>query len=456
MRIHLIAIGGSVMHNLAIALKKGGHQVSGSDDEIYEPSKSLLQSHGLLPAATGWDPERITPSLDLVILGMHARADNTELLAAVEAQIPVQSFPEFIAAQAREQKRVVIAGSHGKTTTCSMVMHALRYHNYNFDYLVGARLEGFDTMVSLSDAPVTIIEGDEYLSSTLDSRPKFLHYKPHYAVITGIAWDHMNVFPEYSMYLKQFAEFIRTMDFGSVLYYFDGDRDLKSLVNKHGKHLQLKPYHALSNVTSGNDFAIQLDRKLYPVPFFGSHNFQNCSAAMGICGELGMTEKDFLEAIQSFKGASKRLEKLMDSERITAYRDFAHAPSKLKATIQAVREKFPRRQLIAVYELHTFSSLNKNFLPQYSGSMAAADTAIIYYNPETVEKKKLPALSKEEVSSAFGSQNAKILDNLQDLTNEVRGMNSEEKVFLWMSSGHFDGLQILPLMEELSRKNISE
>ena len=395
MNIHLIAVGGAVMHNLALALQENGHQVTGSDDRIYDPARSRLERNGLLPDNEGWDPERIKSDLDLVILGMHARKDNPELQKAVELKIPVLSYPEFIYEHSREKNRVVVGGSHGKTSVTSMIMHVLKKTRVDFDYLVGAQLEGFDTMVKLTDAPVIVLEGDEYLSSPIDRRPKFHLYKAELAVLTGIEWDHMNVFPTEENYLEQFREFIRSMNTGGTLIYFKGDSRLDQLVQGIREDVTLIAYDTPDHeVREGKTFVHANDQWI-GLEVFGKHNLQNMEAARLICRQLGIDESEFYNAISDFHGAGKRLQTLYSGNDNMVFRDFAHAPSKLEATVTAVKDQFPSRKLLACYELHTFSSLNKEFLNQYEGKLDKADTAVVFFDPSTVEQKKLARIERK-------------------------------------------------------------
>ncbi|MBK9015764.1 MAG: peptidoglycan synthetase [Saprospiraceae bacterium] len=450
MRIHLIAMGGAVMHNLALALQKNGHFVTGSDDEIYNPAKDRLQNAGLLPQKFGWFPEKITPDLDFVILGMHARADNPELQKALETGTKVYSFPEYIYQHAKDKKRVVVAGSHGKTTTTSMIMHVLRHAGLAFDYLVGAQLEGFETMVQLSDAPIMVIEGDEYLSSPIDRRPKFLHYRPHIGIITGVAWDHINVFPTYEEYCNQFALMLENMEPGANLYYYEPDHDLSNLVKRSTSSIYATPYQALPHrVSSGKTFAERYKRGLVELQVFGNHNLANLAAAYHVCLDLGVSEDQFWEATQTFKGAAKRLQPLVSGAGFSAWLDFAHAPSKARATVEAVRGIHPERKLLACLELHTFSSLDKAFLPLYSKTLAPADVACVFYSPHTLEMKKLPPISAAEIRVAFDHPNLHVFTERADLEAFIKKQNLENTNLLMMSSGNFGGMAIQEFVQNL-------
>lgn len=439
MRIHLIAIGGAIMHNLAIDLYNNGHIVSGSDDEIYDPASSKLKKCGLLPENMGWNPDLITPDLDLVILGMHARSDNPELLKAQNIGVKVVSFPEFIYEKSKDKTRIVVAGSHGKTSTTAMIMSCLRKTGLDFDYLVGAQLEGFETMVRLSDAPIIVIEGDEYLSSTIDMRPKFMHYQPQILIITGIAWDHMNVFPTKQNYIDQFRSLLQTTADDSHIIYYNGDSDLRALMGE-STYKNAVSYESLaySNV-DGHQQQVIYNGLNYPVKVFGRHNFENMHAAMMACQLVGVQPTDFFKHIATFTGAAKRLELLVENENYIVLRDFAHAPSKVLATTKAVKESFLGKKLIAVVELHTFSSLNVNFHPEYANTLIDADDALVFYSPHTLKMKKLPHFSKEELQNAFESDNVVVYDNKEDLWHAFFKKVEKDSVFLFMSSGTYEG-----------------
>ena len=427
------------MHNLAMALQRQGHQVTGSDDEIYEPSRSRLQRAALLPDKMGWDANRIDASLDAIILGMHAREDNPELVRALQLGLRVYSFPEFVREMSEEKVRVVIAGSHGKTSTTSMIMHVLREESLDFDYLVGAQLPGFDLMVRLSDAPVIIIEGDEYLSSPVDRRPKFLHYEPQITTITGIAWDHMNVFPTFEFYVDQFRQYLNSLSEDGTAYYYENDELLTSLANETIP-CEMVPYHAVRHeIAAGQVEAVDAHGKLYPLQIYGQHNLENMRAAMHICADLGIGEARFLTAMGTFKGAAMRLQPIIESAELIVLRDFAHAPSKVKATTAAVRERYPDRHITALVELHTYSSLNKAFLPEYLNSLQHADRRIVFFSPHTIEMKKLEPISDDEVAEYFGD-NVEVYTDPESLWNVISP--EENAVHLWMSSGRFGNLDI--------------
>jgi len=442
MRIHLIAIGGSVMHNLAIALHKMGYNVTGSDDEIFEPAYSRLKKYNLLPSYAGWNDNIITPDIDVVIVGMHARDDNPELKKAKQLNISILSFPEFIYNHSKEKCRVVIGGSHGKTTVTSMIMHVLnKVNKFSFDYLVGAIIDEFETMVKLSnDAFSIIIEGDEYLASPTDRRPKFILYKAHIAAITGIAWDHINVFPTFDEYLNQFQLFIDSIQTNGILLYNYSDEKCRKIANNARSDIKLIPYEIHPyRIDNEKTFLITPYGEI-PLLIFGEHNMQNISCAKETCSILGITDSEFYQHIQSFKGAAKRLEIIRKNDNAIIFRDFAHAPSKLKATIAAVKKQYPKRKLIACIELHTFSSLNTNFLPQYNGSMELADIGVVYYNINTIEHKKLSPLAKEHIIKYFGRNDIIVFNSSRELINYIYSINMQNTNLLIMSSGNFDGI----------------
>ncbi|SKC15332.1 UDP-N-acetylmuramate--L-alanine ligase [Dyadobacter psychrophilus] len=450
-KIHFISIGGSVMHNLAIALHLKGFLVTGSDDEIYEPSASRLEKYDLLPSVTGWFPEKITADLSAVILGMHARQDNPELAKAKELGIKVYSYPEYIFEQSQNKQRVVIAGSHGKTTITSMILHVLNYNKRVFNYLVGAQIEGFDNMVKLSEeAPLIVIEGDEYFTSPLDPTPKFMHYQPHIALISGIAWDHFNVFPTWESYVKQFELLADSLPKAGGIIFDETDDMLDVIGQKERPDVVSKPYHAHPyKIEDGKTILITPDNKEVPVLVFGNHNMKNISGAYAVCERLGITDDQFYEAIQSFKGASKRLELLGKNETVNIYRDFAHAPSKVEATTAALKEQYPDRTLVACAELHTFSSLNKSFLSQYRRKLKAADIAVVYYNPQTVEHKRLEPISEEDIRTAFKRDDLKVFTDSSEMVAFLKSLPWENANLLLMSSGTFGDLDLKTLATEL-------
>jgi len=475
MRIHFIAIGGAVMHNLAIALHKKGYHVSGSDDEIFEPSRGRLDKYNLLPGKEGWDPDMITNDIDVIILGMHAREGNPELVKAREIvrkqeseqksdpglqgkpRLKIQSFPEFLYEQTADKKRIVIGGSHGKTTITSMIMHVLQHQGIKFDYMVGSIVEGFETMVGLSEeSEIAVFEGDEYLSSALDRRPKFHLYKPHIALISGIAWDHMNVFPTEENYLDQFRIFIEKTEVGGSMVYSTDDPTLGEIIKSSSRLLDYIPYREHpSEIRKGKTYLLY-NGDQYPVSVFGRHNMQNLNGARTICELLGVDHLNFYKAIESFTGAGKRMQKLGEKESTAVFLDFAHAPSKARATTTALKEQYPGRKLTAVLELHTFSSLNADFLPHYKGALYAADRAIVYFNPKTVEHKNLPALSEAEVKTAFSDDSGKqknkdlrVCSDAEKLMEDLIQSNWTNTNLLIMTSGNFDGQDLPSLASKI-------
>lgn len=442
MRIHIIAMGGAVMHNLSIALHLAGHEITGSDDEIYNPAKDRLVAYGLLPQV-GWFPEKLSATIDLIIIGMHAKKDNPELKQAQELGLKLFSYPEFIAQHASTKKRIVIAGSHGKTTTTSMILHALKALGADFDYLVGAPLEGFEHMIRLSTAPVMIIEGDEYLSSPIDPIPKILHYHPHITVITGIAWDHINVFPSEKAYNEVFQNYLETLSPGTQVYYFQDDPVLGGFVETSENHqLQFYPYRSYPHTLRDGIAYLIFDDQEYKLEIFGLHNLQNIQAAVNVCKSLGYTEPDILNALTGFKGAAKRLQPLYLSVNKKVYLDFAHAPSKVKATVSAIREQFKGLRLIAILELHTFSSLNKAFIPQYFKALDPADQAAVFYNKHTLEIKRMPDLDQDEIKQGFGRNDLFIFTQNKELEDYLENLDTENSIILFMSSGTFNGVNI--------------
>jgi len=437
------------MHNLALELHRQGHEISGSDDEIYEPSRSRLENAGLLPAGMGWFPEKITEDIDTIIVGMHARLDNPELRRARELGLEVCSYPEFIANQSTDKQRVVIAGSHGKTTITSMILHVLRQSKRTFNYLVGAQVEGFDTMVRLdAEAPVIVIEGDEYFTSPEDPTPKFLHYGPHLLLVSGIAWDHFNVYPTWESYVKQFEILADSLPKAGVIVFDETDNMLDIIGQKDRPDVTKIPYEAHPHkITNGQTFLITQSQGSVPLYVFGEHNMKNISGAKAVCERLGVTDEEFYRGIQTFKGAAKRLELLAKSPTTNAYRDFAHAPSKVEATTRAVKEQFPKRRLVACTELHTFSSLNKTFLNQYRRKMDAADLAVVFYSPETVEHKRLEPISEADIRAAFKRDDLKIFTNPAELQDFLKNQNWQNTNLLMMSSGTFGGIDLKALAQ---------
>lgn len=443
-RIHFIAIGGAIMHQLALALHRKGNKTTGSDDEITDPARSNLAAEGLLPAANGWFPEKISKELDAVVLGMHARKDNPELLRAQELGVPVYSFPQFVHDLSKDKQRVVVAGSHGKTTITSMIMHVLKERGKAFDYLVGAKVRGFDSSVKLSDAPLIILEGDEYPASAVEPRPKIFFYDPDISVLSGIAWDHINVFPSFDNYVSQFETYLRGMREGTRLFYNGEDSEVKMVVEKAGGHLQATEYCTPAFHYEDGNAVIDTPVGPAKVSVFGWHNLLNLEAARVVCNTLGISDADFYSAIADFGGAARRLERLFERGNLLAFRDFAHAPSKLKATISAVRGALPGHRIIGVFELHTFSSLNEKFLSQYAGAMEAADDALVFYSHHALELKNLPSLSVADVEKHFAQQGLQAVDSKEMLVEKVqqclKDADGNPVCLLLMSSGTFDGI----------------
>lgn len=453
-KVHFIAIGGSAMHNLALALAKKGYKVSGSDDEVFEPSRTRLKNAGILPEKEGWFPEKITQDLDAVILGMHARNDNPELLKAQELGLNIYSYPEYIYQQCQDKQRIIITGSHGKTTITAMILHVLKFHKRNFDYLVGAQIEGFETMVRLSeDAPMIIIEGDEYLTSPIDLTPKFLHYHHHIALLSGISWDHINVFPTFDEYVKQFEILADSTPKGGTLIYSEEDDLLTVICRKEREDVQRMEYKTHPHeIRGGRTFLITEKNDRVPIHVFGKHNLSNIAGAKALCGKIGITHSMFYEAIGSFKGAANRLEMIAQDNSTTIFKDFAHAPSKLKATTAAVKEQFPGRSLVAILELHTFSSLNKQFLPQYRDCFESADQPAVYFNPKTIEHKKLEPITEEAIREGFNNNEIKIFKDIDGLKKFLLQQDWKNKNLLLMSSGNFDGTNLKEFSQSIIQK----
>ena len=448
MKVHFIAIGGSAMHNLALALNEKGVEVSGSDDAIFEPSKSRLESKGLLPNQMGWYADKITPDLDAVILGMHAKADNPELIRAEEMGLKIYSYPEFLFEQSKNQTRVVIGGSHGKTTITSMILHVMHYWDREVDFMVGAQLEGFDTMVKLTDdAEFIVLEGDEYLSSPVDLTPKFHKYNANIALISGIAWDHINVFPTFESYLSQFEIFLKTMTSGGILVYNQEDPELLKLVEESPAVIKRYPYQTPEYEVTEQGVLIDTPEGEVPLEIFGAHNLQNLSGAREICYHMGVSEEDFFEAISSFKGAAKRLEKLFESDNSIIFKDFAHAPSKVEATTRAVKEQFGNKKVIACLELHTYSSLNADFISQYKGALDAADQVYVFYTPEALKIKRLSPIGPREIKAAFGREDIQVFDDAKQFKAELFSHKLNNEVLLMMSSGNYGGLDLSELKQ---------
>jgi UDP-N-acetylmuramate: L-alanyl-gamma-D-glutamyl-meso-diaminopimelate ligase len=452
MRVHFISIGGSVMHQLAIALHRKGYEVTGTDDEIFEPARTNLAAEGLLPDQIGWQPELITKGIDAIILGMHAKSDNPELLKAQELGLTIYSFPEYIYHESIRKKRVVIGGSHGKTTTTGMIMHVLRHLKHEFDYLVGARLEGFGQSVNITHAPVIVCEGDEYPASAIERKPKFHFLFPHVAVLTGIAWDHINVFPTFEFYLEQFIIFINKIEKDGVLIYNASDPVLKQLVESNRReNIRYQPYGVPEHTIADGRTSVTVEGITVSLRVFGNHNLMNLMAAYYCCKELGVTAGDFIAAIASFTGAAKRLELLASNDSTNVYRDFAHAPSKVKATIEALKQQYPDRKLIGILELHTFSSLNEKFMDQYQGAMDKADIAIVFYSKHALELKRMPDLPAEKVREGFGKEGLLVMNDKDTLWNWLQEQSYRQSNLVLMSSGNYDGLDMLTFAKQITQ-----
>jgi UDP-N-acetylmuramate: L-alanyl-gamma-D-glutamyl-meso-diaminopimelate ligase len=450
LKVHFIAIGGAAMHNLAMALKIKGYDVTGSDDEIFNPSRSRLEKYNILPVDMGWYPEKITKDLDAVILGMHARIDNPELNKAKELGLPIFSYPEYIYEQSKNKIRIVIGGSHGKTSITAMILHALEKAKIDCDYMVGAQLPQFECMVKLSEsAKYIILEGDEYLSSPIDLRPKFHLYKPHVALLSGIAWDHINVFPTFENYISQFRIFINLIEPEGKLIFFEGDDYLKMLAVETDKQIDINPYSIPDHVILDGQTFIETDDGRIPMEIFGEHNLQNLNGARLVCNTLNISDIDFYKSMQDFGGAANRLELIERFDKSVFYKDFAHSPSKLKATTKALKNQFPDRKLVACMELHTFSSLNKDFLPLYSGTMDMADLPFVFFNPEVVKHKKLEGITKDEIFEAFKHEGLKVFTNSEELIRELKLIDWEGHNLLMMSSGNFNGVDYTVLASTL-------
>ena len=448
MKIHFIAIGGSAMHNLAIALQNKGYDVTGSDDTIHDPSKSRLEKRGLLPKEFGWFPEKITQHLDVIILGMHAKKDNPELLQAQDMGLKIYSYPEFLYEQSKDKIRVVIGGSHGKTTIPSMILHVLAYNDRAVDYMVGAQLEGFETMVHLTqENEFIVLEGDEYLSSPIDRRPKFHLYKPNIALLSGIAWDHINVFPTFEGYIEQFRIFTDSLTNGGIMVYNEEDKILKEVVESSSHTIKKYSYSTPLHTIENGITLIDTPDGQMPLEIFGDHNLQNLAGAKWICQHMGIDEEDFYEAIASFKGASKRLEKIAENKQTVIFKDFAHSPSKVQATTEAVKKQYAQKDLIACLELHTYSSLNAEFLGEYKGALDQADKAVVFYSPHAVKIKQLDAVTKEQIALAFDRDDLIIYTDPEDFKAFIFSLDLNNKAIILMSSGNYGGLDFKAVNE---------
>lgn len=449
-KVHFIAIGGSVMSNLAIALHKNGIKVSGSDDKVYDPAKSALEAAGLLPTSLGWNKNNIDDSLDAVILGMHAKADNPELLKAKALGIKVYSYPDFIYEKSKNKQRVVICGSHGKTTITAMIVHVLKYHNREFDFVIGARINGMDQTIQLSDAPLIIIEGDEYLTSPIDRVPKFLKYHHHIALVSGIAWDHINVYPTLDSYVEQFELLADATPKAGTLIYNEEDDMTSVICKKERFDVKTESYSTPKYKIKDGQFIIKSEHEKIPLKIFGKHNMQNLNGAKTLLARIGITDDQFYEAIGSFEGTQKRNNLLAQNDTVSIYEDFAHAPSKLKATVDALKELHPERKLTACFELHTFSSLNKAFLKHYKNTFNSPETAIVFINKKNLSQKDLPEISQEEIRKNFHRKDVEVIDNAAELSSLLSNKSWDNEDLIFMSSGNFDGLDIKQLAEKIT------
>lgn len=448
-RIHFIAIGGSVMHNLAITLKNQGHTVSGSDDEIFEPSRSALEKSGLLPKTEGWNPDKIDSSLDVVILGMHAKKENPELLKAQQLGLKIYSFPEYIYNHSVDKQRVIIAGSHGKTTITGIVVHVLNFFNRSFDYVIGARIKGVDNPVKLSDAPLIIIEGDEYLCSAIDLTPKFLRYQHHIGLISGVAWDHANVFPTEEEYLKAFDRFADQTPKSGILIFCEADPMVSVVGNKQRADVVSVPYKAHAHAVENGQEFLTNGKERIPIKIFGNHNLQNINGAKELLKKIGISTEQFYKAISTFEGAAGRLEKVKETTTTVVFKDYAHAPSKVRASVRAVKELYPSREIVACLELHTFSSLNKSYLPQYKDSLKGITNAVVFFNPEKLKAKNLEPITEADIKVAFGNNSLKVFDDPKKLEEYLTSQSWTNKNLLMMSSGNFAGFDIKTLSERI-------
>lgn len=454
MKVHFISIGGSVMHQLAIALSKKGYQVTGTDDEIFEPALSNLKEAGLFPEQIGWNENKIQPDLDAVILGMHARADNPELLKAKALGLNIYSFPAYIYKESINKQRIVVGGSHGKTTTTSMIMHVLNKQGLDFDYLVGAKLSGFEQSVNITEAPIIVCEGDEYPASAIEKKPKFHFLYPHIAILTGIAWDHINVFPTFEFYLEQFTVFINRIEKGGLLIYNESDKVLVDIIEKSKRSdIRYQPYQVPPFSIENGITTIQIESHKGTLSVFGNHNLMNCLAAYYVCKSLGVSANNFLESMKDFTGASKRLELLASNESMCIYRDFAHAPSKVKATVQAVKQQFPKRRLFGILELHTYSSLNVAFMNEYRGALDELDESVVFYAKHALEIKQMPDLPSEKVIEGFGKSGLIVMNEKSELEKWLLNIPNHDTNILFMSSGNYDGLNINSLAKVIMHNN---
>ena len=441
MRLHFIAIGGSAMHSLALEMKRMGNEITGSDDAIFNPSKAKLKAAEILPETLGWFPEKITNKIDVVILGMHAKINNPELLKAQSLKLKIQSYPEFLAEISQEKTRVVIAGSHGKTTITAMILHVLNYHDISTDFMLGAPVSAVtETLFVSEENDFILLEGDEYLSSAIDLQPKFLWYQPEIALISGIAWDHINVFPTFETYVSQFEKFIFSIREGGVLLYNQEDLVLKDLVENSPHAVKKIPYRAPTHYIENGITFLDTSEGSLPLSVFGEHNLMNLSGAQWISQLMGLDAVEFYEAIPSFTGAAKRLEKISQGLTAVLYKDFAHAPSKVMATAKAVKDQFKGFEIQICLELHTYSSLDISFINQYKKTLSLADKAIIFYDPEALKIKNRSPISTEIIQAAFDHDFLKVITKTSSLEEYLFSQKYDNKILVMMSSGNFGGL----------------
>ena len=441
MQLHFIAIGGSAMHSLALAMHRLGHRVTGSDDAIFDPSKTKLEQANLLPDTLGWHPEKLNNEIDVVVLGMHAKADNPELIMAQALGLKIQSYPEFLASMCKEKSTVVVAGSHGKTTITAMVLHVLNYHGVSTDFMIGAPVPAVTETLSISDEnDFILLEGDEYLSSAIDSQPKFLWYKPEIALISGIAWDHVNVFPTFEDYISQFEKFIYSIVEGGVLFYNEEDKELKSLVENCSHPVKKIPYGTPEHTLDNGITYLNTSEGSLPLSVFGTHNLMNLAGARWISQLMGVDVSDFYEAIPSFTGAAKRMERLAKGKTAILFKDFAHAPSKVSASAKAVKSQFSRHKIKVCLELHTYSSLDATFIKQYKDSLTAADEAIVFYDPEALKIKNRAPIDPDAIKKAFNHSSIVVITEAKVLQKELFEQEYVNYVLVMMSSGNFGDL----------------
>lgn len=446
MRIHCISHWWRVTSSLAIQLKLLGHNVTGHDDEIYEPSKSALAQHGLLPQHEWWDADSVTSDIDMIVLGMHASADNPELLRAKELGLMIKSYPEVIYEFSKNKMRVVIAGSHGKTTTTSMVMHVLKHNGISFDWVVGGIVPGFDTMVSLDDNhKIIIIEWDEYPDGKINMTAKMLLYKHNIGILNGIAWDHITTYPTFDSYLLPFQTFVDQTPTDGFLGYYQDDQEVTNIMEHTDTQAQTVWYTVHPHIIRDGITYLQTPQWEVKLSIFWAHNCINISAAKLVCNQLDLSDEQFYAAIWSFTGAGNRLQLIHqdDAKHLTILRDFAHSPSKLTATINAVKTQYPDRTIIGLFELHTFASLSASFLPEYKWSFDAADIACVYYDDHTFQIKRMTPLTKEVVINGFGRSDLVVQDSANDLQAWYDNLDLTNSVVVLMSSGNFGGVEFV-------------